>query len=130
MQNKIPAKEPVKISFILKPHEGSELDELPNGNSRLTANRMLRARKILAYIVEKLELDHSSINVNGNSVTESNEDNVVSVSAMSAATERIKKVLNIGNEQDTNNAGQNATTTTADEERNNAMKPEIGRAHV
>ncbi|KAF0482038.1 WD40 repeat-like protein [Gigaspora margarita] len=41
----------------LKPHEGSELEELPNGNSRLTANRMLRARKILSYIVEKLELD-------------------------------------------------------------------------
>ncbi|KAF0492464.1 WD40 repeat-like protein [Gigaspora margarita] len=45
--NKIALKESVKIGFILKPHEGSELEELPNGNSRLTAYRMLRARKIL-----------------------------------------------------------------------------------
>ncbi|RIB12846.1 hypothetical protein C2G38_2041481 [Gigaspora rosea] len=57
LKNKIALKESVKIGFILKPHEGSELEELPNGNSRLTANRMLRARKILSYIVEKLELD-------------------------------------------------------------------------
>ncbi|KAF0492462.1 WD40 repeat-like protein [Gigaspora margarita] len=55
--NKIALKESVKIGFILKPHEGSELEELPNGNSQLTANRMLRARKILSYIVVKLELD-------------------------------------------------------------------------
>ncbi|CAG8786793.1 3233_t:CDS:2, partial [Cetraspora pellucida] len=55
--SKIALKESVKIGFTLKPHEGSELEDLPNGNSRLTANRMLRARKILSYIVEKLELD-------------------------------------------------------------------------
>ncbi|KAF0489658.1 WD40 repeat-like protein [Gigaspora margarita] len=57
LKNKIALKESVKIGFILKPHEGSELEELPNGNSRLTANRMLRARKILSYLIEKLELD-------------------------------------------------------------------------
>ncbi|KAF0472752.1 WD40 repeat-like protein [Gigaspora margarita] len=57
LKNKIALKESVKIGFIFKPHEGSELEELPNGNSRLTANGMLRARKILSYIVEKLELD-------------------------------------------------------------------------
>ncbi|CAG8839234.1 22460_t:CDS:2, partial [Gigaspora margarita] len=55
--NKIALKESVKRGFILKPHEGSELEEFSNGNSQLTANRMLRARKILSYIVEKLELD-------------------------------------------------------------------------
>ncbi|KAF0482040.1 WD40 repeat-like protein [Gigaspora margarita] len=58
-KNKIALKESVKIGFILKPHEGSELEELPSGNSRLTANRILRARKILSYVVEKLELDSS-----------------------------------------------------------------------
>ncbi|CAG8823447.1 10690_t:CDS:2, partial [Gigaspora margarita] len=57
LKNKIALKESVKIGFILKPHEGSELEELPNGNSRLTANRMLKARKILSYLIEKLELD-------------------------------------------------------------------------
>ncbi|CAG8524535.1 13840_t:CDS:10 [Dentiscutata erythropus] len=57
LKNKIALKDSVKIGFILKPHEGSQLEDLPNGNSRLTANRMLRARKILSYIVEKLELD-------------------------------------------------------------------------
>ncbi|CAJ0839971.1 8448_t:CDS:10 [Entrophospora sp. SA101] len=49
-------KDSVKVSFVLKPHEDSSLDELPNGNSRLSANRMLRVRKILAYIVDKLVL--------------------------------------------------------------------------
>ncbi|KAK9722920.1 hypothetical protein K7432_002305 [Basidiobolus ranarum] len=56
-KGKIPPKEPVKLSFVLKPHENSGLSELPNGNSRLIANRMLRVRKLLTYIVEKLELD-------------------------------------------------------------------------
>ncbi|CAG8682200.1 15004_t:CDS:10, partial [Acaulospora morrowiae] len=58
IKNKVSPKEPTKIGFILRPHEGSGLGDLPNGNSsRLTANRMLRARKILAYVVEKLDLD-------------------------------------------------------------------------
>ncbi|ORX90173.1 hypothetical protein K493DRAFT_410036 [Basidiobolus meristosporus CBS 931.73] len=56
-KGRIPVKEPVKLSFVLKPHENSGLSELPNGNSRLIANRMLRVRKLLSYIVEKLELD-------------------------------------------------------------------------
>ncbi|CAG8550507.1 8358_t:CDS:2 [Rhizophagus irregularis] len=119
IKNKIPAKEPIKISFILKPHEGSELDELPNGNARLTANRMLRTRKILAYIVEKLELDQPSTSPinNSNSVTES-----------AATSEYLEKSLNDSNEannndQEANNTGQIATK--AEEERNNAMKPEL-----
>jgi len=56
IKNKTPPKDSVKVSFVLKPHEDSSLDELPNGNSRLSANRMLRVRKILAYIVDKLVL--------------------------------------------------------------------------
>ncbi|KAI8809974.1 hypothetical protein BJ742DRAFT_770779 [Cladochytrium replicatum] len=45
-----------KMSFLLLAHPGSELRELPNGNSRLSANRMLRVRKLIAYVVERLEI--------------------------------------------------------------------------
>jgi WD repeat-containing protein 48 len=49
-------KEPVKVSFILQPWQ----DLLPSiagadGNSRLNANRMLRVKKILAYVAERIE---------------------------------------------------------------------------
>ena len=73
-QNQIPLKEVVKISFILLPYN----DELPSmanpdgyvfdslyllgpdadessRNSRLNANRMLRAKKICGYVAERLE---------------------------------------------------------------------------
>ena len=54
LQNQIPLKDPVKISFILQP-----LGDLPpiatDGNSRLNANRMLRVKKILAYVSERIE---------------------------------------------------------------------------
>ncbi|RMZ76531.1 hypothetical protein DV738_g4921, partial [Chaetothyriales sp. CBS 135597] len=50
LKNQIPLKDTVKVSFILLPFENS----LPSiasvdGNARLNANRMLRAKKILAY---------------------------------------------------------------------------------
>ncbi|GFP57194.1 UBP9-binding protein bun107 [Trichoderma asperellum] len=52
--NQIPMKDPVKISFVLNP-----MGDLPpiasDGNSRLNANRMLRVKKILAYISERIE---------------------------------------------------------------------------
>ncbi|KAJ6036925.1 hypothetical protein N7540_001204 [Penicillium herquei] len=72
LKNQIPFKEQVKIAFILKPLD----DALPpvvkpevatanggppppnaNGNnsSRLNANRMLRAKKILAYVAERID---------------------------------------------------------------------------
>ncbi|KAJ5945837.1 hypothetical protein N7454_002676 [Penicillium verhagenii] len=72
LKNQIPFKEQVKIAFILKP-----LDDLlppvvkpevatanggppplnPNGinSSRLNANRMLRAKKVLAYVAERID---------------------------------------------------------------------------
>ena len=55
--NTIPSKEPVKVSFILYPWQ----DTLPvitvaeDGNNRLNANRMLRVRKILAYVAERID---------------------------------------------------------------------------
>ncbi|KAI0556280.1 WD repeat-containing protein [Xylaria curta] len=56
LTNTIPPKEPVKVSFILHPWQ----DSLPaiiaaDGNNRLNANRMLRVKKILAYVAEKIE---------------------------------------------------------------------------
>ena len=56
MQNTIPTKDPVKVSFILHPWQ----DLLPaivaaDGNNRLNANRMLRVKKILAYVAERIE---------------------------------------------------------------------------
>jgi WD repeat-containing protein 48 len=55
-QNKIPAKEPVKVSFVLQPFQDL-LPSIagPDGNSRLNANRMLRVKKILAYVAERIE---------------------------------------------------------------------------
>lgn len=55
-QNKIPVKEPVKVSFVLQPFQDL-LPSIagPDGNSRLNANRMLRVKKILAYVAERIE---------------------------------------------------------------------------
>lgn len=55
LQNQIPFKEPSKISFVLHP-----LGDLPpvastDGNNRLNANRMLRVKKILSYVSERIE---------------------------------------------------------------------------
>lgn len=56
LANSVPPKEPVKVSFILHPWQ----DALPSlsvtdGNNRLNANRMLRVKKILSYIAERIE---------------------------------------------------------------------------
>ncbi|KAF2767150.1 WD40 repeat-like protein [Teratosphaeria nubilosa] len=56
LKNQIPIKDIVKISFILEPYQGSGLPGVASdGNNRLNANRMLRAKKILAYIAERIE---------------------------------------------------------------------------
>ncbi|RAL00914.1 Pkinase-domain-containing protein [Aspergillus ibericus CBS 121593] len=64
LKNQMPIKEPVKIAFTLKPYD----DLLPpvvkpepatsantTNNNRLNANRMLRAKKILAYVAERID---------------------------------------------------------------------------
>ncbi|KAK8006215.1 hypothetical protein PG991_012512 [Apiospora marii] len=56
LTNTTPAKEPVKVSFILHPWQ----DTLPSiattdGNNRLNANRMLRVKKILSYVAERID---------------------------------------------------------------------------
>ncbi|KAH6574117.1 hypothetical protein BASA62_002601 [Batrachochytrium salamandrivorans] len=49
--------EPAKISFLLSPHPNSKLPEMPAGNNRLTANRMLRVKKVMGYVSEKLGIE-------------------------------------------------------------------------
>jgi WD repeat-containing protein 48 len=56
LRNQTPVKEVVKISFILEPYQGSGLTSIASdGNNRLNANRMLRAKKILGYVAERIE---------------------------------------------------------------------------
>ena len=56
LRNQIPPKDVVKISFILEPYQGSGLPNIASdGNNRLNANRMLRAKKILGYVAERIE---------------------------------------------------------------------------
>ncbi|WQF81264.1 Putative WD40/YVTN repeat-like-containing domain superfamily [Colletotrichum destructivum] len=56
LQNQIPLKEPVKVSFVLQPWQNSLPDiATTDGNNRLNANRMLRVKKILAYVAERID---------------------------------------------------------------------------
>ncbi|KAF2691219.1 WD repeat protein-like protein [Lentithecium fluviatile CBS 122367] len=75
LRNQIPIKDIVKVSFILEPYQNllpsissdGYIPLLPRpekvqrdantalSNNRLNANRMLRARKILAYVAERIE---------------------------------------------------------------------------
>jgi WD repeat-containing protein 48 len=55
LKNLIPQKEIVKISFILEPLHGLLPPVSTDGNTRLNANRMLRARKIMVYVAERIE---------------------------------------------------------------------------
>ncbi|KAI9006960.1 hypothetical protein DFJ74DRAFT_690074 [Hyaloraphidium curvatum] len=57
VEGKANVKEAQKMSFQLFAYPDCGLPELPSGNNRLSANRMLRIRKLLSYIVEKLDLD-------------------------------------------------------------------------
>ncbi|KAJ1816767.1 hypothetical protein LPJ75_001917, partial [Coemansia sp. RSA 2598] len=56
--NRLPSsyQEPAKVSFVLSPLPTATLPPFPNPNARLVANRMLRARKLAVYVVDKLGL--------------------------------------------------------------------------
>ncbi|KAI8899437.1 WD40-repeat-containing domain protein [Globomyces pollinis-pini] len=51
-----PIRDPAKLSFVLNRHPKSTLTEIPQDSNRLTANRMLRIRKVQGYIADKLGL--------------------------------------------------------------------------
>lgn len=55
LQNRIPIKDPVKISFVLHPIDDLPAISVTDGNNRLNANRMLRVKKIMAYVAERIE---------------------------------------------------------------------------
>ncbi|KAJ5098444.1 hypothetical protein N7532_005445 [Penicillium argentinense] len=70
LKNQIPFKEQAKVAFVLKPFDDTlppvVKPELPtassgpppngvNNSSRLNANRMLRAKKVLAYVAERID---------------------------------------------------------------------------
>ncbi|KAL4872677.1 hypothetical protein BDV12DRAFT_183009 [Aspergillus spectabilis] len=62
LKNQMPFKEPVKLAFSLRPYDDSlppvvkpDTINAASNNSRLNANRMLRAKKILAYVSERIE---------------------------------------------------------------------------
>ena len=55
VQGNAPAKETsTKISFQLLPHPKSKLPEMPVGQNRLTANRMLRVKKVIQFVADKI----------------------------------------------------------------------------
>lgn len=55
LRNQTASKDVVKISFILEPWENVLPSIASDGNNRLNANRMLRARKIMSYVAERIE---------------------------------------------------------------------------
>ena len=75
LQNQTPLKDIVKVSFILEPWQNTlpsistdgyipfmtppdkvaRANNTGQSNNRLNANRMLRARKILSYVAERIE---------------------------------------------------------------------------
>jgi WD repeat-containing protein 48 len=55
LRNVIPPKDIVKVSFVLEPWQGQLPPVSSEGNTRLNANRMLRAKKILSYVAERIE---------------------------------------------------------------------------
>ncbi|KAJ3261659.1 hypothetical protein HDU77_000773 [Chytriomyces hyalinus] len=45
-----------KVSFTMNPHPYSNLPELPNNANRLSSNRMIRLRKLLAYVADNANI--------------------------------------------------------------------------
>ncbi|KAK4058019.1 hypothetical protein OIO90_000758 [Microbotryomycetes sp. JL221] len=58
--NRVLTREPIKVSFLIHAWRGDKpqlhMQELPNTNARLTANRGLRLKKVTSYVADKLEL--------------------------------------------------------------------------
>ena len=56
LRGEAPTREPVKVAFVLQPYG----DLLPgiageDGSARLNASRMLRAKKVLVYVAERID---------------------------------------------------------------------------
>jgi WD40 repeat protein len=57
LQNEMRNKEPPKVGFVVHPSDDGSVPTLNSPNVRLTAYHMLRARKVLLYVVERLKAD-------------------------------------------------------------------------
>jgi WD repeat-containing protein 48 len=55
LKNTVPLKEIAKVSFVLEPYQNLLPSIASDGQSRLNANKMLRARKILGYVADRIE---------------------------------------------------------------------------
>lgn len=55
LRNQTTSKDIVKVSFILEPWQNTLPSIAFDGNNRLNANRMLRAKKIMSYVAERIE---------------------------------------------------------------------------
>lgn len=52
--NELPAKELPKVGFVIQPYDENTLPTLTNANVRLSAYHIIRARKVLSYLEERL----------------------------------------------------------------------------
>ncbi|KAI8925962.1 hypothetical protein BC831DRAFT_458429 [Entophlyctis helioformis] len=57
VQGTPPPKDPAKLAFVVQPHPDSRLPTMPANNARLNANRMLRIKKVIAYVGDRLGLN-------------------------------------------------------------------------
>ncbi|KAL9097070.1 MAG: hypothetical protein Q9165_001034 [Trypethelium subeluteriae] len=55
LRNETPLKEIAKLAFVLEPYQNLLPAVSSEGNNRLNANRMLRAKKVMAYVAERIE---------------------------------------------------------------------------
>ncbi|KIV87431.1 hypothetical protein PV11_02976 [Exophiala sideris] len=87
LKNQIPYKETVKVSFVLHSYD-NQLPSIasPDGNARLNANRMLRAKKILAYVAERIEVQPSS--AHGEPIEEREHDAIAGEAEREKVTEK------------------------------------------
>ncbi|EIW67604.1 hypothetical protein TREMEDRAFT_64196 [Tremella mesenterica DSM 1558] len=90
---RIKLKEPVKLTFILEPVKDGGVGEMPEGTKRLSASRVLRARKILSFIYDKLEIgsrDRSSsiVSLNSRIIPQPRKSSITSLPPFSNPTTR------------------------------------------
>ncbi|WWC88328.1 uncharacterized protein L201_003237 [Kwoniella dendrophila CBS 6074] len=129
-------KPQVKLTFILEPEPGSGLSELPEAHARLSASRALRAKKISAFIVDKLKINlnnpsistnlpnQSLVSVPGSINSNSNSRNSISGQSQTQ-TQSPRRSLNTT--MTNSSFGATTTTNTTSSNGNNggeAIKPE------
>ncbi|KAF9298122.1 hypothetical protein BGZ88_007925 [Linnemannia elongata] len=154
LKNSIPVKESPKVSFVLRPHHHQEgtttaivgnaavggelggllprLGELPGGNARLTAPRMLRIRKVLAHVVEKLALVPPKRRIEVSSATGTtvhqqpaeNDSNTTLATHENGATDSIGRALEPVQEEDDGPRNDKDASDASNEAEGDAQAPQ------